>query len=78
MCFLVAPRYRGEGIARLLLQAACDGLRGQGMTIAEANPRPQAETPADNHFGPLSLYLSSGFTVHREDSDGSVYVRRAL
>ena len=78
VCFLVAPRFRGEGIARLLLQAACDGLRGQGMTIAEANPRPQAETPADNHFGPLSLYLSSGFTVHREDSDGSVYVRRAL
>ena len=43
-----------------------------------ANPRPNAKTPAENHSGPLALYLSAGFTVHREDSDGSVYVRRAL
>ena len=70
--------YRRKGIARALLDAACTGLREQGMTIAEANPRPNAQTPADNHFGPLSLYLSSGFSVHREDEDGSVYVRRAL
>lgn len=48
------------------------------MTIAEANPRPQAKTPAENHFGPLALYLSTGFSVHREDADGSVFVRRAL
>ena len=78
VCFLVAPSHRGEGISRLLLDAACEGLRGHGMTIAEANPRREAKTPADNHCGPISLYLSSGFTVHREDSDGSVYVRRAL
>jgi GNAT superfamily N-acetyltransferase len=78
VCFLVAPRHRGRGIARSLLDAACIGLREQGMTIAEANPRPNARTPADHHFGPLSLYLSSGFCIHREDDDGSVYVRRAL
>ena len=78
VCFLVAPEHRGRGIARLLLEAACAGLREQGMTIAEANPRPDAATPADNHFGPLSLYLSAGFTVHREDTDGSMYVRRLL
>ena len=78
VCFLVAPNHRGKGVARLLLDAACAGLREQGMTVAEANPRPAAKTPADNHFGPLSLYLSSGFAVHREDADGSVYVRRTL
>ena len=78
VCFLVKPSRRGQGVARVLLDGACDGLRQQGMTIAEANPRVNASTPADNHFGPLSLYLSSGFTVHREDEDGSVYVRRDL
>lgn len=78
VCFLVAPSHRGKGIARALLDAACAGLREQGMSIAEANPRPDARTPADNHFGPLSLYLSSGFRIHREDEDGSIYVRRAL
>ena len=78
ICFVVAPMHRGRGVARVLLEAACDGLRDQGMTIAEANPRLAAETAAANHFGPLALYLSSGFTIHREDDDGSVYVRRPL
>lgn len=79
MCFLVAPERRGSGIARRLLDAACAGLRAQGLSIAEANPRPQATSAAQNHFGPLRLYLSAGFEVHREDpSDGSVWVRKAL
>jgi GNAT superfamily N-acetyltransferase len=78
ICFLVDPAHRGRGIARQLLEAACDGLRQQGLRIAEANPRVATEGPAENHFGPLSLYLSAGFSVHREDEDGSVYVRRSL
>lgn len=78
ICFLVEPSYRGQGVARQLLQAACEGLRNQGSRIAEANPRTESTTAAENHFGPLSLYLSAGFTVHREDEDGSVYVRLAL
>ena len=78
VCFLVAPRHRGKGVAKTLLQAACAGLRGQGMTIAEAYPRVNAKTPAENHFGPLSLYLSAGFAIHRKDTDGSVRVLRKL
>ena len=78
VCFLVQPSHRGRGIARQLLEAACHGLRRQGLQIAEANPRTSASTAAENHFGPLSLYLSAGFVVHREDNDGSVFVRRAL
>ena len=78
MCFLVEPSHRGQGVARALLEAACDGLRRQGLRIAEANPRLAASSAAENHFGPLNLYLSAGFSVHREDTDGSVYVRRAL
>jgi len=78
ICFLVEPGHRGCGIARQLLEAACDGLRLQGLRIAEANPRTAAGSAAANHFGPLSLYLSAGFSVHREDNDGSVFVRRTL
>jgi GNAT superfamily N-acetyltransferase len=80
ICFLVEPSHRGRGVARHLLEAACDGLRAQGLRIAEANPRADsaAETAAENHFGPLRLYLSAGFTIRREDEDGSLYVRRAL
>jgi len=78
ICFLVEPSHRGRGVAKHLLEAACEGLRSQGLRIAEANPRTEATSNAENHFGPLSLYLSSGFTLHRTDDDGSVYVRRAL
>jgi GNAT superfamily N-acetyltransferase len=78
ICFLVEPSYRGRGVARQLLEAACEGLRRQGLLIAEANPRTTSPSPAENHFGPLSLYLSAGFTVYREDDDGSVFVRREL
>ncbi len=78
ICFLVEPSYRGRGVARQLLEAACEGLREQGLRIAEANPRTTSVSAAENHFGPLSLYLSAGFKVHREDGDGSVYVRRNL
>ncbi len=78
ICFLVEPTHRGQGIARRLLDAACYGLRAQGMTVAEANPRTGTQSAAANHFGPLNMYLTAGFSIHREDDDGSVFVRRTL
>jgi GNAT superfamily N-acetyltransferase len=78
ICFLVDPSHRRRGVARQLLEAACDGLRLQGLRIVEGNPRIDSDSAAANHFGPLSLYLSAGFSVYREDDDGSVYVRRTL
>ena len=79
MCFLVAADYRHHGVARQLLQAACTGFAEQGLTLAEGNPYPDATTEAANHFGPLALYLSEGFTHHRDDpEDGTVYVRKRL
>jgi GNAT superfamily N-acetyltransferase len=78
ICFLVEPGYRGRGVARQLLEAACEGLRAQGLPVAEANPRTESTSAASNHFGPLSLYLSAGFSIYREDDDGSVHVRRTL
>ena len=77
-CFIVAPAHRGKGIAKTLLTAACDGLRARGMRIVEAKPVKDAQGAAANHHGPLSLYLSAGFSVVREDTDGSVFVRKSL
>jgi ribosomal protein S18 acetylase RimI-like enzyme len=78
LCFLVAPDARGQGIARALLDAASDGLRAQGLKRVEANPRTGAPSPAQNHFGPLNMYLAAGFAVGRDDPDGSVWVSKPL
>jgi ribosomal protein S18 acetylase RimI-like enzyme len=77
-CFVVARNHRRTGVARALLEAACDLLREQGLALAEANPSRNASTDAENHYGPLSLYLSAGFAVVREREDGLSVVRRSL
>jgi GNAT superfamily N-acetyltransferase len=78
LCFLVAPEARGRGVATALLHRACETLRLQGLTYIEANPRPSATGSAENHFGPLSMYLAAGFSIRRTDADGSVWVGRDL
>lgn len=77
-CFVVARSHRRTGVARALLDAACDMLRAQGLSLAEANPSRSASTDAEHHYGPLSLYLSAGFNVVREREDGLCIVRRSL
>ncbi len=77
-CFVVARPHRRSGVAKALLQAACAGLAEQGLQIAEALPMAEATSDAQNHFGPLSMYLAAGFQVHRRDAEGRVYVRRSL
>jgi GNAT superfamily N-acetyltransferase len=78
LCFLVDPSSRGKGIAKALLSSACEEFREQGLRYAEANPRPAARGAAENHFGPLAMYLANGFVHWRADSDGSVWVRKEL
>ena len=78
VCFLVAPNARGQGIAKALLDAASDGLRAQGLKRLEANPRTGDVGPAQNHYGPLNMYLAAGFSLGRTDPDGSVWVSKPL
>jgi GNAT superfamily N-acetyltransferase len=78
VCFVVAKPHRGKGLAKLLLAAACDGFRSRGLKFAEAYPKRDAAGEAANHFGPLRMYLSFGFSRHREDADGTVVVRSVL
>jgi len=77
-CFVVAKAHRRSGVAAQLLQAACAGLKAQGLRLAEASPITDAASDAQNHFGPLRMFLDAGFAVHRSDDDGHTYVRRAL
>lgn len=78
VCFVIATAYRRRGLATRLLNAACNGFRSDGLRYAEAYPRSGLAGDGENHFGPLTMYLSSGFTELRRDSDGTVVVRRTL
>lgn len=77
-CFIVAPEARGQGVARALLEAACERFRTMGLAAAQAKPRREAQGDAENHLGPLSLYLDAGFRVVTETDDGGVIVRKEL
>ena len=66
VCFVVARRARGQGIAAALLDAAVDYAREQGATLLEAYPVDTGgrRIPSAYAFsGPLSMYESAGFEV---------------
>ena len=59
--------------------ASSSGLRiSPDRSIAEAEPLAEATTDAENHFGPLRLYLAGGFTVFKTAANGTVTVRKQL
>jgi GNAT superfamily N-acetyltransferase len=76
-CFLVAQPQRRRGLARQLLEAACQGFREQGLVYAEAYPRLEAVSEAANYHGPLEMYLEAGFEVARR-LEGFAVVRKKL
>jgi GNAT superfamily N-acetyltransferase len=66
VCFVIAPPYRRHGLARRLLDAALDGFRSQGLSIAEAYPNREVENDGAAFRGPPALYADAGFVPYRE------------
>jgi GNAT superfamily N-acetyltransferase len=67
VCFLIAPPYRGHGLAARLLEGALAELKSLGYASAEAYPS-GATAPWERAFtGTLDLYLEAGFEVTKED-----------
>ncbi len=85
MCFVVAPSFRGRGVATALLDAACDAFRAEGLAYAEGYPpivppRTQPfEMPwsAHNYHGPLAMYEKAGFQRVRDEGRFAV-MRKTL
>ena len=78
-CFVIAPPYRGHGIARELLDAACRQFAARGMKAVEAYPNLNADSPAAAYHGPMSLLVEAGFEqVSAEEDDGYAIVRKSL
>jgi GNAT superfamily N-acetyltransferase len=64
VCFVVPSEYRGQGVARALLQGAIDWAKSRGATLLEAYPMDKPERGADDAmwFGAKSMYDAAGFT----------------
>jgi GNAT superfamily N-acetyltransferase/uncharacterized protein YndB with AHSA1/START domain len=76
-CFVVAAPYRGHGLARQLLDAACDRLAARGLEWVEAYPGKAGDSPQSQYRGPLAMYIAAGFEPFRE-TDRQAVVRKRL
>ncbi|MEA3075693.1 MAG: hypothetical protein QOF60_601 [Actinomycetota bacterium] len=78
-CFVVAPPYRGHGLARRLLDAAVEQFAAAGMKAIEVYPILDPKSPAGAYRGPVPLLLEAGFEqVTEPDGRGAVVMRRVL
>ena len=78
-CFVIAPEHRGQGVARALLAAACEGLAARGFEWAEGYPRRASDgSAADNHLGPLALFREAGFEEAGPAGSRGVRMRKRL
>jgi ribosomal protein S18 acetylase RimI-like enzyme len=78
VCFVINPSYRGQGLARKLLDGACDMLRARGLKTVYAYPPPQASTAAGSYHGKLSMYLDAGFQETGAATKRYVVVKKSL
>lgn len=74
VCFLIAHPNRRQGIARKLLRHAISHYKEKEYDIIESYPRIGELSEAHSYRGPISLYKSEGFTIHKEFED--IYVMR--
>lgn len=84
-CFVVHPKFRRQGIAGQLLDAACQLLGDLGARTVDAYVVTDPAAHADEsfafeqvaHHGPLPMYLKAGFQVI-ETIESLTHVRREL
>ncbi|MEX2246121.1 MAG: GNAT family N-acetyltransferase [Dehalococcoidia bacterium] len=77
VCFVIAPPYRGQGLARKLLDGACDMLRDREFARVEAYPPKNPTGDPSSYHGRLSMYVDAGFE-HVRDAGRFTVVRKTL
>jgi GNAT superfamily N-acetyltransferase len=65
-CFVINPDYRRMGIARTLLEHACDDYAAKGSDILEAYPVLAENTCAAHYHGHPAMFIAAGFHLCKE------------
>jgi ribosomal protein S18 acetylase RimI-like enzyme len=70
VCFVVAPAWRGRGVAKALLDGALASFAARGIAVVDAFPfRNESAAPADHYHGPAALFRAAGFEPLGERGD---------
>jgi len=71
---VIAPARRRSGVARALLAGGVEQLARRGIKVIDAFPFKAGDSVAgaDHYHGPLSLFLSEGFSVLHEEAELTV------
>lgn len=78
VCFVIAPPFRGQGLARKLLDGACDMLRDRGLSTVYGYPPKRAGNDASSYHGKLSMYVAAGFAETGVSTSRYAVVKKAL
>lgn len=76
-CFAIAPEYREQGVASLLLERVCEDAKTDGFDIVEAYPNKVFIDTEQDFMGPVKLYEKSGFTACYE-TENKLVMRKNL
>ena len=81
VCFYVEREWRGSGLQRRLLEAACQLAAAQGAEWVEAYPVDTGDhkaAAAELYYGVLSTFLDAGFTEVERRSPRRLIVRKRV
>lgn len=79
-CFIVRSESRGQGISKMLLDAAVELARSYNAQAVDGFPfaSDKRRSGSQNHVGFESTFLACGFTPIRRPSESRVVMRRIL
>ena len=76
-CFLIAPRFKKQGLTHQLLAGVLKDLSGRGVARVQAFPRRAPDLPDEDRWtGPETIFKSAGFEVERDDPKRPIYGKR--
>jgi len=76
VCFLIHPNYRRQGVSNKVLEIIIANYSNMDYDYIESYPK-KGESSVSNFNGPMELYKSNDFKVHKE-SDEYYVMRKKL